>query len=192
MRTLIENTFALSTKVLRKDLKKARNKELVSGEYLNFRHNGKPSALDYSIEYSFDGNTYLVINFDGEPQKILLSTHELTFGTRTYLTCGCSKRTNALYLKNTFFACFECSSLRYGSTSLNRRSDHGRMLYQQSKRLKLMDMREKMDRIFYKSKYTKRFEHWKELCRKAGFTRQVSDAELLMDAIIAYQQLQQI
>ena len=59
MKTLIESCFGLSTKLLRNDLQKARQKEPVEGEYLNFTQDGKPSALDYSIEYSFDGNTYL-------------------------------------------------------------------------------------------------------------------------------------
>jgi len=29
----------------------------VEGEYINFTQDGKPSALDYSIEYNYDGNT---------------------------------------------------------------------------------------------------------------------------------------
>ena len=190
MNTLVENCFRLSTKLLRNDLRKARNKEPVEGEYLNFIHNGRSSTLFYSIEYSFDGNTYLVVTFNTEPQKILLSTHELTFGTRTYLSCPCGHRTNALYLKNSFFACFECQKLRYGSTSINRRSDHGQFLYQQSKRLKLMNMRADIARIFYKSKYTKRFLRWKKLCDQAGFVREVSDAEVLMDAIKEWQSQQ--
>ena len=187
MKTLVENCFALSTKLLRNDLQKARNKEPVEGEYLNFRHNGKPSALFYSIEHSFDGNTYLIVTFDAEPQKILLSQRELTFGTRTYLTCGCSKRTNTLYLKNTFFACFECSSLRYKSTTINSRSDHGRMLYQQNKRLELIEMRESIPRPLYRSKWTKRFVRFIKLCDKAGMFNQVRDAQKTMEVIREYQ-----
>lgn len=183
MRPLIENTFALSTKLLKNSLRKARNKEPVQGEYLNFRHNGRPSALDYSIEYSFDGNTYLVITFDAEPQKILLSTRELTFGTRTYLTCGCGLKTNALYLKNTFFACRKCQKLRYQSTTINNTSDHGTFFYRESKRLKLMDMRESMDRIFYRSNYTKKFSRYLNLCFLAGKTDELENASELMDAI---------
>ncbi len=190
MKTLIEDCFALSTKLLRKDLKKARNKELVEGEYLNFLLNGRSSVLDYSIEYNSDGNTYLVVNVDIEPQKILLSDRDLTFGTRIYLVCGCGARVNALYLKGTFFACRKCQNLRYQSTTINNKSEHGMFLYRQSQRLKLIDMRADIGRIFYRSQYTKRFERWKKLCDQAGFVREVTDAENLMDAIKEYQSQQ--
>ncbi|HEY4513585.1 MAG TPA: hypothetical protein VJH06_03695 [Candidatus Paceibacterota bacterium] len=187
MKTLVENCFALNTKLLKNDLRNARQNKPVESEYLNFVHNGKPSALFYSIEHSFDGNTYLVVTFDTEPQKILLSTRELPFGTRTYLTCGCSKRTNTLYLKNTFFACFSCHQLRYKSTTINSRSDHGRMLYQQNKRLELINMRESIPRPLYRSKWTKRFVRFIKLCDKAGLFREVKGAQTTMKAIQDYQ-----
>ena len=183
MKTLVEDSFALSTKLLRSDLQKARNKDPVDGEYLNFRHNNRPSVLYYSIEYSLDGNTYLVVTVGEEPQKILLSEHQFNFGIRTYFTCGCSQRTNALYLKETFFACRKCQNLRYSSTTINVRSDHGAMLYMASKKLKLMNMREQIGRIFYRSKYTKRFERWLKLCKQAGLYGQIKDALELMEAI---------
>jgi len=190
MNTLIENCFKLSTKILRSDLRKARNKEVVSEGYLNFLHNGRPSALDYSIEYGPDDNAYLVVNFDGNPQRILLSSHELHFGPRTYLSCACGHRTNALYLKNTFFACFKCHKLRYRSTTINTRSDHGRMLYQQNKRLQLIDMREAIPRPLYKSKYTKKFLRFLKLCNKSGLFNQVKDAQTTMEAIKTFQSQQ--
>jgi hypothetical protein len=187
MKTLIESCFGLSTKLLRNDLQKARNKEPIEGEYLNFIHNGKSSVLDYSIEYNSDGNTYLVVNVDVEPQKILLSERELTFGTRTYLVCGCGARVNALYLKGTFFACRNCHKLQYKSTTINTRSDHGMMLYQQSKRLKLIDMRENISRPLYRSKWTKSFQRFLKLCNQSGLFNQVKDARTTMETIKAFQ-----
>ena len=190
MKTLVENTFALSTKLLRKDLQKAREKKPVEEQYINFIHNGNSSVLFYSIEYDFENTAYLVINFTGESQKIRLSREELTFGTRTYLTCGCSKRVNTLYLKNTFFACFNCHQLRYKSTTINSRSDHGRMLYMQNKRLELIEMRESIPRPLYRSKWTKRFIRFAKLCDKAGLFSQVKDAQTTMKAIQDYQSQQ--
>ena len=187
MRTLIENTFALTTKIIKESLKKAREKEPVGGEYLNYRDNGRPSALDYSIEYSCDDNTYLVVNVGAESQRILLSYEELTYGARTYLTCGCGQRTNALYLKLGYFACRKCQKLGYRSTTINTNSDHGMFLYQQSKRLKLIDMREDMGRIFYRSKFTKRFNRWLSLCGQAGLYKEVTSAIKTMEAIKNYQ-----
>jgi hypothetical protein len=183
VKTLIENTFALSTKLIKTNLQKARRKELVQGEYINFRHNGRPSALDYSIDYSFDENSYLVVTFDAEPQKILLVERGLTFGTRTYLVCPCGARTNALYLKQSFFACRNCQNLTYRSTTINTTSDHGRFFWQQGKRIKLMEMREEMDRIFYKSHYTKRFLRWLKLCEQSGLLKYVNDADITMNSI---------
>lgn len=183
MRNLIENTFALSTKLIKESLKKAREKGPVEGEYLNYRDNGRPSALDYSIEHSFDGNTYLVVNVTAEPQKILLSYEELTYGTRTYLTCGCGKRSNALYLKSGYFACRKCQNLGYRSTTINTNSDHGMFIHLQTQRLKLMELREGIDRIFYKSTYTKRFKNWLKLCGRAGLFSEIESAIKLSEAI---------
>lgn len=180
---MIESCFKLSTKLLRKDLEKARFKQPVQDEYLNFLHNGKPSALNYSIDYFIDGNTYLVVTFNTEPQNILIATRDLTFGTRTYLVCGCGTRVNALYLKNTFFACRNCHKLQYKSTTINNSSIHGRYLNEQAKRLRLAEMRAEIDRIFYRSKYTKRFMRFLKLCAQAGLFGPVKDATETMKAI---------
>lgn len=178
MAELIENSFALSTHLIKKDLRKARRKDPVDG-YLNFSYNGKQTALDYSMEYEND-SSYLLINFTTEPQRILLSEQELTFGARTYLTCKCGCRTTALYLSNDIFACRKCHKLRYESTTINRASKHGRFLYQYSRIIKLMNTRESMNRIFYRSKYTKRFNHWLKLCARAGLMNEMFDAQNLM------------
>lgn len=181
MAELIENSFALSTHLLKKDLGKARRGELVDG-YFNFSHNGKQTVLDYSIEYE-DDKPYLVINFTAKPQKILLSEQGLTFGTRTYLTCKCGSRTTALYLSKDIFACRKCHKLRYESTTINRTSRHGRFLYQVSRTIKLINRRERIGRMFYKSKYTKRYNRWLELCTRTGLTNEVSEAQKLLDAV---------
>ena len=124
---------------------------------MNFLLNGRSSVLHYSIEYSNE-NSYLVVNLDEEPQEILLLTHELTFGTRTYLTCPCGKRVNTLYLKGTFFACRKCQNLRYQFLLKSTTRANTECSYRQSQRLKLIDMRADIRRIFYRSQYTKRFE----------------------------------
>ena len=183
MKTLVESCFRLDTKLLKKDLAKARNKESVEG-FLNFLDNGKQTALDYSIEYSFDENTYLIINYGEESQRILLSNYELTFGTRTYLTCNCGCRTNALYLKNEIFACRKCQRLTYESTTINRNSKHGKFFYKQSRAIKLIDMRESMGRrVFYKSHYSKRYLHYLHLCAHAGLMDEIIKANELKTVI---------
>ena len=181
MTTLIENSFALSTNLLKKDLRKAREKDPVEG-YLNVTANGKPAILDYRVEYEQE-RAYLVVTLGMEPQRILLEEHELTFGTRSYLTCECGCRVNALYLDKGIFACRKCKNLKYQSTTINRNSKHGKFIYQQNQILKLMTMRESLGRIFYRSQYSKRFKRWLGLCESAGLTNEVVDARKLMEAI---------
>ena len=178
---LIENTFALSTKLLKEDLHRARERKSVEG-FLNTNHNGRPSVIDYHIEYEEEG-TYLVVALGIESQRILLSEEELTFGTRSYLVCACGNRVNALYLNKGVFACRNCQKLRYQSTTINRTSKHGQFLYQQSQILKLMSLRESISHIFYKSQYTKKFNRYLDLCGRAGLTSEISDAKELINAI---------
>ena len=184
------SSMGLAGKNLLNAVKKG-DKKAVEEQYLNFIHNGNSSVLFYSLEYDFNENTYLVINFTGEPQKILLSHHQLTYGLRTYLTCGCGYKTNTLYLKNnpesTLFSCFKCHRLRYRSTVINTRSDHGQMLYLANKRAEIINMRENIPRPLYRSKWTKRFSRFVKLCVQAGMLDQVIGAEITMDAIKKYQ-----
>ena len=179
--SLIEDTFALSTKILKEDLKKAREKELVEG-YFNITYNGRPTAIDYYVEYENE-KACLVVNFREEPQRILLSEEELTFGIRTYLTCACGNRVNTLYLKEGVFACRECHNLKYQSTTINRNSRHGNFLYKQSQIIKAMDMRESMGRIFYKSQYTKKFNRYLNICTRVGLYNEVIEAQKLLTRI---------
>ncbi len=186
MTNLIENFFALSTKLLKQDLLKARERKPVEG-FLNVFNDGKQATADYSVEYDSE-ETCLVIHFGIESQRILLSEHELTFGTRSYLTCKCGCKVNSLYLKNGIFACRKCHKLHYQSTMINRTSKHGKFLYQQNQILKIMALRESMGRIFYRSSYIKRFKHWLELCSKAGLVSEVNDANNLMRDINNFKQ----
>ena len=183
---LIENSFAITTHSIKKDLHKARRKEQVGG-YLNVLNNSRPSIADYHIQYE-DEKTYFVIALGIDPQRILLSNQKLNFGNRTYLTCKCERKTNALYLNNGVFACRTCQKLRYQSTTINRTTKHGYYVWQQSRILKLINTRENIGRIFYKSQYTKRFTRWLNLAICAGLMDEVIDAKKLMMAINAQQQ----
>ena len=66
---------------------------------------------------------------------------------------------------------------------INRNSKHGNFLYKQSQILKLISARENIGRIFYKSKYSKRFTRWLEIASRAGLVNEVEDAQRLMTAI---------
>ena len=187
MVNLVENAFALTTHLLKGDLLKIREREPLDG-YLNVTMYGKQGAIDIGAEYDED-KAYLVINFDIEkPQRILLSEERLTYGTKTYLTCKCGCRVMALYLKNDIFACRKCCGLKYASSAINRTSKHGSFIYKVSQTNKIMDLRESMDRIFYRSKYTKSFQYWLKQCKKAGFNDEVDRANDLMSNISKHKQ----
>lgn len=181
MTAFVENYFVLSTNLLKKDLHKARGREVVDG-YLNITHDNKATVLDYCVEYENE-NAYLMLAFGPEPQKILLQEHQLTFGVRTYFTCSCGSRTNALYLSKGVFACRKCQNLHYFSTRINRSSKHGQFIYKQNQILKLMSQRENMNRIFYRSNYSKRFMRWLGLYGRLGLIDELVDAERLETAI---------
>lgn len=162
-------------------------KEPVAG-YLNISNDGKPAIADYSIEYEGE-ETYLIIYFDTEPQRILLSELELTFGMRFYFVCEkCECRTTALYLKDKTFACRKCQGLQYASSFINRNTKHGRYIFQQSQINRIMDIRESMDRIFYRSQFSKRYKYWLKLCDRAGLVDEVRRANALMAGINGYGQ----
>jgi hypothetical protein len=64
------------------------------------------------------------------------------------------------------------------------------MLYQQNKRLELIDMRESIPRPLYRSKYTKKFLRFLKLCNQSGLLNQVRDAQITMETIREYQSQQ--
>ena len=169
MRRPIENFFALSTHILKKSLKKARDGELIEEEYLNFLdpNTKKDSVLFYSIRKDFEDRLYLEINYSGEPQNISLLEKELSFGTRYYFICGCGRPVNALYLKLDSLLCRHCHMLSYGSTRINTSSDYGVMLQRDAKRLKLIARRERI-RPMYNRKTTNTLLKWARDCNKIG------------------------
>jgi hypothetical protein len=181
MKNLVESSCRIDTHILKEDLQKTRERLPVAG-FLSLIDGATTLPIDYKVEYE-ESDAYLVIEFDGGSQRILLSNHELTFGTRTYLTCACGCRTNALYLNKGIFACRKCHKLCYQSTTINKTTKHGQFLFKQSQIIKLMEMREGLNRIFYKSQYSKPFVRWLALCERAGLVDDVEDAKELMLAI---------
>lgn len=51
---------------------------------------------------------------------------------------------------------------------------------QQNNAFKLIEKKEKIRRKFYRTKYTKRFSRWVDLCARKGFFEYVLKAENLM------------
>ena len=181
-RSLIENSISINIHSLKKDLKEARLRKPVDGCF-NVRNNGRSGILNYRLEYE-DGKIYLTVFADEIPQRIELVEHGLRYGERFYLLCGCGTRNNSLYLKGKYFACRHCQKLTYKSTTINPRSDSGALFDQHNRLLKVMDYREAIgNRIFYRSKYTKKFNRFMKLCTRAGLYQEVIAALKLLEMI---------
>ena len=189
MKTLVESCFVLDTKTIKNDLRLARRQKGAIGGCINIIHGNKQSVADYYIEIGKE-HDYLVIQYGEEEQRIRLTEGELHFGPRSMFICDCGTRVGKLYLPSHAiqFKCRKCHNLAYQSTTINRTSKHGKFLHQQSQILKLADMRDKMNRIFYKSRYTKRFLHWLGLCSRAGLFDEAMQAWKLQDAVNGYKQ----
>jgi len=183
MKISLDSCFILDTKMLKKNLRLAREHKSGLGGFIDisFEYKEKKTQADYHFIYDPEYD-YLVIHYDGKEQKIKLAESQMRLGSRSWFVCGCGKWVGKLYLPELFksFKCRHCCGFYYPSTRINKRSKHGKFLYKNSKMLKLIEMREKISRIFYKSQYTKAFLHWLKLCDEVGLTGERLNAMLLM------------
>ncbi|MEA1962913.1 MAG: hypothetical protein U9M94_01590 [Patescibacteria group bacterium] len=108
----------------------------------------------------------LVIYFTTDPtnsnktitQEINLSESVVSFGVRSYFHCECGRDVSVLYLpssKQSLFKCRICSNISYESCNINKNSMNG-LLYAIYSLVKLADKREKIERIHYAGKLTKK------------------------------------
>ena len=184
MAELIEHCSIITTKRFRQDLQ--RVKELgrsVSG-FIDIKHGNSLSKADYTVEYGAEFD-YLVIHNEGTEQRIRLVDGQLKLGVRIWFICQCGAHIAKLYLPpgGKEFKCRRCHSLSYQSCTINKNSKHGAFIYKNSLILKVLAARENISRIFYRSKYTKRFNRWLDLCDKAGLLQERASANDLMGDI---------
>ena len=85
------------------------------------------------------------------------------------------------------FKCRKCHKLKYTLTAINKKSQHGKILYQMNRMDKLSKQREKMGTILYKGEFTKRFKNFLKQCARAGYTKAIADAMRLMEALKNFQ-----
>ena len=184
MAELIEYCFAITTKRFRQDLQRVKEQGKSVSGYIDIKHGNKTSVADYTVEYGTEYD-YLVIHNAGVEQRIRLVDGQLKLGVRIWFLCECGAHMAKLYLPpgGKEFKCRKCHHLVYQRSSINKNSKHGAFIYKNSLILKIMAMRENLGRIFYCSKYTKRFKRWLDLCDKAGLTDERVNANNLMSGI---------
>lgn len=135
-----------------------------------------------------DSNALYVRTMSQEPQRIALVWIGLTYGQMPYFSCSCGRRSAKLYLlpHGTKFACRVCQKLKYRSSSINKNSVAGKAIHQMERINKLADERAGMRGIFYKGKFTSRFNRFLSRCEQAGLYGVVSGAHELLETIKAY------
>lgn len=120
-----------------------------------------------------------------EPQKLVLEWVGITFGQTAYFNCACGYRAAKLYLQpnGAQFGCRRCQNLKYRLSSLNPKSVAGRAIHKFERMNKLAYTRASMSRIFYKGKYTKRFNRFLARCSDAGLNNVVEDAKSMLEIV---------
>ena len=94
-------------------------------------------------------------------QIITITITKATFGSRPHFTCPlCLRRCNKLYRRPgyEYFACRMplCLNLMYESTTINRKKLGGELFYANSRIYKLFSKAERLGRLYYNGKLTKK------------------------------------
>ena len=140
---------------------------------------------DPRFEYKDGDESIFFYDSEGLSQQILISEQAITFGVRRYFVCDCGVRVNKLFLPPGMrgYKCRNCYKLRYELTTINPRSIHGKLMYRTNRMIKLTNKRTDLNRIFYKGRYTKRFNRFLHLCARAGLVEVVENASKLTAAV---------
>jgi hypothetical protein len=121
---------------------------------------GKQLQLKYSVDLVEPPVVHLSFLYRNSwhNQTVFLDELLLGFGMRPFFLCACGYRAGKLYLAaNQYsFLCRSCAALYYESTSINPNSQVGGFAYALFKRFKLDLLKQKVKRISYKGKYTRR------------------------------------
>lgn len=182
MENLVEDCPYLVTSSIKRDFSRCRKKiDNISGTLCMSNNRGCSYWFEYEDDY-----TFFVISVAGNnPQKILTSERELMLGTMNYLVCGCGRQCRKLFLPSgeTKLKCRVCHGLRYELSGINRTSPRGKILYRGNRTNKMFDLRANIKHIFYKSRFTHRYQSFLKLCERAGFHDLVEDSLYLMKAV---------
>ncbi len=178
-RELIENCFELSPTIVNRNYKRFRKIDAPIDER-------RPDINYYWNEEDGDGTSLFVTVGTSDEQKISLEEVELPFTRREYFLCPkCQKRVYKIFLlpNGHEFSCRRCHSLRYTLTTINRKTPHGKVLYQLNRLDKLSRQRMNIRTPIYRGQYTQKFQRFLRMCDRAGLHSVVEDARGLMEAL---------
>ena len=173
--------------LLNKEAKALRGKEgsfVISNglekKYISYsiNLNNTPKTIGLFLKEKADSS-------EGIDQKIEIEEDVITFGIRPFFRCSCGKNATVLYMtgNRNLFSCRDCSNITYESQRLNRHTMNGQFYYT-SKLLKLFNEREKIDRMFYGNKLSRKgkklFDKYDKLSKDISIgTKQKAEEHLL-------------
>lgn len=157
-----EDCYRLTISDMGKKLLKNENKGT-----LKLSNGSDHLYMTYKIKH-MDRRPKAIIGFTSNLKSATVLTHQtieieedvVPFGLRPYFICPeCNTICRVLYLPDDKdycqFKCHKCQNIVYHSTRVNRHTCGG-MFYYTERLLRLMNKREKIPRLFYRGKATKK------------------------------------
>ena len=186
--SLIEECYQLSTSALKRSIARCGNASgAVIDDQLTLLNGKNELIVNYWLELE-GGEPIVTLGAPNrEPQKISLLTLGTPFaGTRYYFECpDCLRRCDKLYLSPEAQE-FKCQQhFTYGLTIINRQSPYGQYIYQLSRKAKVMDKREAINRIWYAGSYTRRYCSLLKMAARAGMVDYVKDTMKIWEEVQA-------
>ena len=140
--------------------------------------NNTPKTIELFLKKKADSS-------EGVSQEVKIEEDIITFGIRPFFRCSCGKNATVLYMteNRNMFSCIDCSNISYESQRLNRHTMQG-LFYYSSRLLKLFKAREKIGRMFYAGKLSRKgkklFDRYDKLSKDINIeTRNKAEEQLL-------------
>ena len=152
----------------------------IEKKYISFsvNLNNTPKTIKLFLKKKADSS-------EGFDQEVEIEEDVITFGIRPFFRCSCGKNATVLYMteNRNLFSCRDCSNIAYESQRLNRHTMQG-LFYYSSRLLKLFEAREKIDRMFYAGKLSRKgkrlFDKYDKLSKDINIkTRNKAEEHLL-------------
>ncbi len=152
--------------LLNKEAKTLRGKEG------NFNVENRPNFLHISYQVNLNKSPKVLEiwykkradSLDGTSQSIEVGEDIAKFGVRPFFQCLCGRKATVFYMpaREHFFKCRKCANIIYESQTINKHTMNG-LLWHTHKMIKLANRREKIKRMFYSGKLSKRGQKFTEL-----------------------------
>lgn len=130
--------------------------------FISYSPNNEGEVEEINICYS-DSSKEILNN----GQIIMIDKDFAKYGTRHYFLCGCGRKARIFYKPagQNYFKCRACSNLKYEINVVSKKSLGG-VLYYNNRMLKLIEKREKIKRMIYGNKFTKRAQSFYDFYKK--------------------------